>query len=838
MANTLNLPFARFVAQVSAGPARPKSSYLAMMAENEGALKECAWHEASSGEVSLVPHDFTKSSFFSDAYDAFKMTAQFSTATQYETAFAGMAAYRFALPVAYMSGSATLVKVALPISRDRAVRAGVRVAVELSDSVTPAAEWATVRGEGAGALVATGVLSQADVVQYVDGSAAGETVEISLEGADATKRRYLWVYLTMEDYTDRWTRYNAREARNYAIEGSAMLAGSVAAVTFSADVAPDSDALVLSGGGTSPTWLQPLPTVNVGSVAPTVAPGAEQVDVFFTPAVISSSPKPATWTINGQSGQISFVATLSLFGADSANVSADIVCTGPEWPNANVVTESTTMTRIVSGAKTYLHYITSRVGYAWADGKAARLHVYIQLPTFEADDSGQGTYRVASADAKWFSYLGLDQSPRPGATADVPSGNGPYYGTYGSTSAVLELYDVAVFYWMLRMVAGVPSEMDACNSPSESARRGLPSSVSGSASPWTVTVGGQAFAVTVSGRAVTLAQSPSGDSWDFTLSEDVVGESYFDPAVRIHLGEIAGVTDFGVAAALGDFSHAVATFEQGGQPLDSELLGRLARMSRANVGGMFYLHPASGVLADELDILRPVPRFFRAATPPSDQTSCQPGLSVWYSRLDVSAVARAIVQRDSPVWESVVSAAAFLQLTLLAVRASAAFGMGLRISNVGESAVANAFALRFVAWRTAAAMWDGSDAWGLAAMAAMPSVYRSDGPATVAWSADLTGGLMPLGSRQVSADRIGASPVTTGAIGVDAAIDIPITSPVAAGDVILIAPEVVGFADGVGAASATFGRQADPAGPDAAQHNYAWARYPENLGWFPRVVGY
>ena len=848
MANTLNLPFTRFVAQVSAGPARPKSSYLAMMAENEEALKECAWHEAASGEVSLVPHDFTKASFFSDAYDAFKMTAQFSTATQYETAFAGMAAYRFTLPADYMSGSATLVKVALPISRDRSVRAGVRVVAELSDSTAPSSVWSIVRGEGTGALVETGVLAQEDVAYYVDGSAADETVEISLAGADVTKLQYLWVYLTMEDYTDRWTRYDVREARNYAIEGSAMLAGSVAAVTFSESVKPDSDGVTLLEGGSSPDWLQPLPTVNVGNTPPQVSSGAEQVDTFFTSPVVTSTPKSATWEIRGETTRFSYVVSLSLYGSDPGNVSGTITCTARTLEGSTIV-ETGELLREQSGNDYYLCFASShaRIPYIYNQNN---YYMYfclaIKVPSFGIADEASGTYTVASDLVKRFEYW-QKNNIIPSAvitwtpqTSQITPNPVHDYQT-GEMSTVASVYATSIVYWMLRMIGGVPSAMDACDSPNESAGRGLVSVVSGSESPWTVTVGGHAFTVAVSGRAVTLAESPSGQSWNFTLSEEMAGEYYFDPAVRIRLGEIAAVTAFGMAAAIGDFSHAVATFEAGTQPLDGELLGRLARMSRANVGGMLYLHPKSGALADELDVLRPVPRFFRAATAPDDQTSCQPGLSVWYGRPSASTVASNIVQRDAPTREGVVSNPAFLQLALLALRAPAAFAMGLRISNVGESAVANEFALRFVAWRTAAAMWDGSDAWGLAAMSAMPSVYRSDGPATVAWSADLTGGLMPLGSRQVSADRIGVSPVTTGAIGVGTSIDIPITSPVAAGDVILIAPEVVGFADGVGSSSATFGRQANPAGTgegSAASHNYAWARYPENLGWFPCVVGY
>lgn len=239
MATTLNLPYDRFVSQVTIGEPRPKANYLLMMTENLASLQRCEWTPAQNGSVvELPPHDFTRETFFADSYDAFKMGAAYDATNLTETAFAGMAAYRFKLPAAYLSGAQTLVGIEIPVQRDRALKSGLRIAAELSDSTTPSTDWAVVRGES-GDLAEEAILSQSAVERYVDGRAAQDSVTISLAGADSTKRAYLWVYVTLEDYEDRWTRYNAKEARNYAIEGSAMISGDLAAVTFSADVAAD-----------------------------------------------------------------------------------------------------------------------------------------------------------------------------------------------------------------------------------------------------------------------------------------------------------------------------------------------------------------------------------------------------------------------------------------------------------------------------------------------------------------------------------------------------------------------------------------------------------------------
>ena len=249
---TLNLPFRRWVAQVSTGAPRSKSTFLALMAENLSALQACPWREAADVPVALTGHDFT-ASYLSDAFDAYKMTGNYDTATMTEIGYAGMAAYRFKVPADATTRSVALSSVALPISRDRFLRSGVHVGVELTDRETPSGDWATVRG--AGDLSQTG-LSQSTVANLLAGDVGSDTLTVDLSGitGSGNPQPYLWVYLTLEDYTDAWEMYDAKEKRLYAIEGSAMLVGGSAEVTFAGDVTPDelADALPVVADGVLP----------------------------------------------------------------------------------------------------------------------------------------------------------------------------------------------------------------------------------------------------------------------------------------------------------------------------------------------------------------------------------------------------------------------------------------------------------------------------------------------------------------------------------------------------------------------------------------------------------
>lgn len=795
---TINLPFKRWVAQVYTGAPRSKSSYLSMMAENLEALMACPWRAAADVPATLTDHDFTAASYFSDAFDAYKMTGNYNSSAMTEVGYAGMAAYRFKIPSSAIAAPASgaLVSVELPLSRDRFLRGGVRVAVELTDRATPSTDWATVRGTDETSATA---LAQS-AAYLLAGSPGADTVTIAVPSGSGNPAAYLWVYVSLADYTDHWTMYSPTEQRLYAIEGSAMLAGPAAAVTFAGDVTPDGDGVVLLEGGSSPTWLQPMSTQNVGTTPPAV-PQEPVVESFFTGEKSKKTNLTNTKTIiAGYYGSfaVSFTGTTvkGVTFTDNSNVTHSLGKSGSQW--------TATWTTRSSGV-TFTHTAT-----------ISRFSFELQSDPDYARVIYSGSYTM--------------NGPSPIATV-VNSDN-------TSDANVFRVSETDRFYMMFQFTDGVFTDVDKCDSPDEAGRRHVEHQITTvtEGAKWTATVEGiqSTFTVTISDGEVVVSV-PSGvyGEWRSIYTPAPV---FFDAAVALRMDNQA-VKDYGLAPVAGDFSVAVATFEMGTQPSEAEMLGRLVRMSQGQSGAMSYLHPASGALVSEIDMLRPVPRFYRAESAPA-QTTCQPGLSVWYRRPAAgSSAARALAYDGGIVGVVAVSSPVFLQLAMLALRAPAAFGRTIRLSNVGEQ-VANAFALRFVAWRSDAAQWDWTDAWGLAAMASMPSVFRADGPDSVTWQVDLGGGLMSLGARTVTAGRLGASPVISGAIAAGSEIEIPISSPVAPGDVILIAPAVVGFADGGDAASATFGRQADPAGTDAADHNFAWARYPENLGWFPRVVGF
>ena len=254
-ATTLKLPYKRFVAQVSTGAPRSKSTYLALMEENLEAMKACPWREAADVPASLTGHDFTASTQFSDAYDAYKLTGNYDTAAMTEIAYAGMAAYRFTVPASAISGGVSITGVSLPISRDRFEAAGVHIAVALSNSAYPSGDWSVVRGSGA--LAASSLLTQT-AAHLTAGSPASGTADIDLSDVSSSNPpTYLWVYVTLEDYTSHWTMYNAKEQRLYAIEGSAMLVGDSAEVTFDGDVTQDApaDALPIVADGVLPRLM-------------------------------------------------------------------------------------------------------------------------------------------------------------------------------------------------------------------------------------------------------------------------------------------------------------------------------------------------------------------------------------------------------------------------------------------------------------------------------------------------------------------------------------------------------------------------------------------------------
>ena len=274
MGNTLNLPCARFVRRVSNGALLSKYSYLAMMARNAEAIETAPWHMATTppesvsmpvnkvsatdatydeSGVMLTPPSFT--AFVSDSFDAFQQGGDARREDGTMCGYAGCVAYRFKMPSS--ASNVSLTRVDLPVSRDRYNRAGVRIALVLSNDAMPSDDWSVIRGEGSGAIVTAstqsdtqgvaswGFLSQSGVgvltaSRPADGVAS--FTSSSFPGLAVKGKAYLWAYVTLEDYTSYWTQYSATEPRYYSIEGSAMLVSSRAAFVFASNVTSDAEA--------------------------------------------------------------------------------------------------------------------------------------------------------------------------------------------------------------------------------------------------------------------------------------------------------------------------------------------------------------------------------------------------------------------------------------------------------------------------------------------------------------------------------------------------------------------------------------------------------------------
>jgi hypothetical protein len=275
-ATTMNLPCTRFVKRVNNGALGSKYSYIAMMADNAKALESAPWHESDVpvqnvtmpvNKVSETDAEYDESgamtkppsfsAFTSDGFDCFQQGGDARREDGTMCGYAGCVAYRFKIPSS--ASSVPLSSVSLTVQRDRYCRAGVRVALALSDEATPSDDWSVVRGEGSGAIVSAstptdvlgvaswGFLAQSNVPNLVSGRAADGTITFNASGdggfADLaeTGYAYLWVYLTLEDYQAYWTMYNSKESRYYSIEGSAMLVASKSQFTFADDVSADEE---------------------------------------------------------------------------------------------------------------------------------------------------------------------------------------------------------------------------------------------------------------------------------------------------------------------------------------------------------------------------------------------------------------------------------------------------------------------------------------------------------------------------------------------------------------------------------------------------------------------
>lgn len=264
----LNLPFIRYVKQVSNGIARTKYSYLAMQDDLLEELKKSTWKLATcaTNTISTVTNKVTQSdavydedgnivkpssftSFIDDRYDAFKQGGDANTSNATFCGYAGMVAYRFNLPT---NQTSNISEIALKFQAARYLRSGLKVVVVLNNIATPSNEWDVIRGEasstsGQKIVASPSVESQADGVKswgflsqnvptLVDSRASEGTFTFDAttypDIGTSTRFTYMWVYVSIEDYTDHWTYYDASTPRYYSIEGSATLVASKCSVKF------------------------------------------------------------------------------------------------------------------------------------------------------------------------------------------------------------------------------------------------------------------------------------------------------------------------------------------------------------------------------------------------------------------------------------------------------------------------------------------------------------------------------------------------------------------------------------------------------------------------------
>ena len=181
MGTTINLPCVRFVKRVTNGALFSKYSYLSMMAQNAAALESAPWRMAGTpirevtmpvNKVSKTDAEYDESgvmtkppsftAFTSEAFDAYQQGGDARKEDGTMCGYSGCVAYRFKLPDD--ASSVPLASVSLLISRDRYCRAGVRVAVDLSNDAQPSDDWAVVRGTGTGAIVSEHTASDVDGV--------------------------------------------------------------------------------------------------------------------------------------------------------------------------------------------------------------------------------------------------------------------------------------------------------------------------------------------------------------------------------------------------------------------------------------------------------------------------------------------------------------------------------------------------------------------------------------------------------------------------------------------------------------------------------------------------
>lgn len=223
MSTTHCLPYTRFTRQVRTSPMAVLAA-AAAATQAETLLKVAPWVETTQLQATMPARNALQDGF-ADTYDAFKFCGNY--AAGYQQAYAGMAAYRFAIPADALTGPDHVVSVALSMYVDRWLVEGVHVAAYLSNSAIPSTDWTTLTeglAHSHSELPMTYTVDSERIVIDKTG-----TVTLTLPAStDALK--YLYVVISLENYVS---------TRSFWIEGSAITTGATTVTTFDASVTAD-----------------------------------------------------------------------------------------------------------------------------------------------------------------------------------------------------------------------------------------------------------------------------------------------------------------------------------------------------------------------------------------------------------------------------------------------------------------------------------------------------------------------------------------------------------------------------------------------------------------------
>ena len=203
------------------------SGFDALARSAYSALLAAEWTEDSSAPF-LPVHDNGQTTNKSlPRGDAWKCSYGYDASARTERSACGAVCYTFALPADAVAGTpANVASVALSVTGDRYLDAGVDVYCVLSASDAPPSVSAILAGIPVGTYCATS--GQAPVKPN---ERHGVTAAVSWEPTATPAQAFLHVALLLHDYTTN---------RGAWIEGGAMLDGAAATIEFSRDVAADS----------------------------------------------------------------------------------------------------------------------------------------------------------------------------------------------------------------------------------------------------------------------------------------------------------------------------------------------------------------------------------------------------------------------------------------------------------------------------------------------------------------------------------------------------------------------------------------------------------------------